>query len=833
MTLSPGDRVDRYEVAELLGSGGMGVVYRAHDPKLERPIALKILRLDQSLATDGHVRLLREARAVATLSHPNVLAVYDVGEVAEPERLRGLAYIAMELVVGDGRSGRTSAMRRSRIGRRLIDWLRDVARALSAAHEAGVVHRDVKPENVMIRNDGIVKVLDFGVARRSVLAVDALTSTEAHSLPVSSPLSYTEAPALPPGSASTTAGGLVGTLYYMAPEQLLGEPVDGRVDQFAWGVLAYELLVGEGPWAGRHEPIKVVSQNPFLIVSSLPRRARRACRTSSDAIAVPLSREPSARFASMAALLATIEGAVDANPGAAPRAEENRDGNGIFSAVSPRRAWRSWRGARAGWALVIGASVAAAVAALSVSRGRTVSPNSPPPSSPEANSLACTSSAACATAHGGDAWRCQSVRHECVELASVDCKVLAQRGDVENDETLWFGGLFPTTGEDATNFASQMRALDLARQDFAGALGSSASRTGELHTRPIGVVLCDETVDATRAAGHLARDVEAPAVVGFRSAQTALTTIPGVFLPNHVLSFVTISQAADLNRIPEPPGEPRLVWRSTLDSSDMAAPLAALLSDVVEPRIKGAGAGRGEQRGGDRERAKATRVAIVRWSGGSRGFAEAAFHALRFNGKNALENGDDFRQFVFDEEAAGVATDVVDKLLGFRPNVVFALGAGFASKVMLSLEEGRGGGETGRPTYLIPSADFGPQVSAFVRTRRRAAPSLLRGNERLIPDDQRRARPSLQPRLSQRARDPNDRAATVVRRLLRSRLRCSLPRESADRRTVALARDWQAHSGCVGRDGPAAASPPNPNRRRTGAHFRCNSALCARALRSI
>src|SRR5580704_13204773 len=165
MSLSPGDRIDRYEVIELLGSGGMGEVYRAHDPKLARDVALKVLRVDPGIDTNGAARLLREARAVAALSHANAIAVYDVGEVQEPESLRGLAYIAMELVVG--RSLRTYIGDRSVPFDRRVGWLRDVAAALGAAHRAGVVHRDVKPENVMIRaEDGAVKVLDFGIARR-------------------------------------------------------------------------------------------------------------------------------------------------------------------------------------------------------------------------------------------------------------------------------------------------------------------------------------------------------------------------------------------------------------------------------------------------------------------------------------------------------------------------------------------------------------------------------------------------------------------------------------------------------------------------------------------
>src|SRR5580704_17135481 len=125
MLLSPGDRIDRYEVIELLGSGGMGEVYRARDPKLARLVALKILRIDTTPGTDGPSRLLREARAVAALSHANVVAVFDVGELQEPASLRGLPYIAMELVIGTSLRGYlddASVPMERRVG-----WLRDVA----------------------------------------------------------------------------------------------------------------------------------------------------------------------------------------------------------------------------------------------------------------------------------------------------------------------------------------------------------------------------------------------------------------------------------------------------------------------------------------------------------------------------------------------------------------------------------------------------------------------------------------------------------------------------------------------------------------------------------
>ncbi len=286
MPLSPGDSLDHYVVEALLGEGGMGAVYRALDTRLERRVALKILRPQsetrQSSSTgptsDGPAKLLREARAAAALDHPNATAIFDVGEVD------GVAYIAMELV--DGRSLRAYVGDRSVPVDRRIRWLVDIGSALAAAHERGLVHRDVKPENVIIRSDGIVKVLDFGIARRVTI------------------------PNVAPGpntdgyyATLTEAGLVLGTPHYMAPEQLRGEPVDGRADQFSWGVVAFELLTGSLPWTERTSGIGLVSE----ILSKEPPSMRGA------AVSLPAAVEATIRKAlskSARDRFATIEDAV-------------------------------------------------------------------------------------------------------------------------------------------------------------------------------------------------------------------------------------------------------------------------------------------------------------------------------------------------------------------------------------------------------------------------------------------------------------------------------------------------------------------------------------------
>jgi serine/threonine-protein kinase len=226
MSLSPGDRFDRYIIEDLLGEGGMARVYRAHDPRLSRRVALKVLRADSEREPESvpepSVRVMREARAAAALDHPNAISVFDVGETD------GQLFISMELVVG--KSLRAFVNDATVRWETKLRWMVDAARALGAAHERGLVHRDVKPENVMVRGDGVVKVLDFGIAKR--MRVD-----------VTAPGGYDDA-----RSHSTMGGTIVGTPWYLSPEQLRGDAVDGRADQFAWAVTTYEVLTGSLPW---------------------------------------------------------------------------------------------------------------------------------------------------------------------------------------------------------------------------------------------------------------------------------------------------------------------------------------------------------------------------------------------------------------------------------------------------------------------------------------------------------------------------------------------------------------------------------------------------------
>jgi serine/threonine-protein kinase len=295
VALKPGDAFGRYLVEGLLGEGGMGQVYRAFDPLLERRVAIKLLRQEPAgvasastssdPASAGSARILREARAAAQLHHPNATTIFDVGEVD------GVPYLTMELIAGRPLQALVNDATIS-TGVRL-QWLADVARALAAAHERGLVHRDVKLDNVMVRSDGVVKVLDFGIARRDTAEVNPTGST---------------APLVP--AAITSRSGISGTPLYMSPEQLRGAAVDARTDQFSWGVLAYVLLTGQYPWTDPNNMVRVIAEILDATPAPPSHRAADVPAWVDQVVLKALAKSPSDRFTTMGDLLAALDPAV-------------------------------------------------------------------------------------------------------------------------------------------------------------------------------------------------------------------------------------------------------------------------------------------------------------------------------------------------------------------------------------------------------------------------------------------------------------------------------------------------------------------------------------------
>jgi serine/threonine-protein kinase len=238
----------RYLLETELGRGGMGVIYRAQDTLLQRPVAVKMVN-KEDLGSEGHLRLLREAQAAARLNHPNIVAVHDAGEAG------GQSFVVMELVEGVSLFDRRPATIDE-----AIRVARQICKALEHAHSHGIVHRDLKPENVLVTPDGTAKLMDFGLAR----SVASRLSKE---------------------------GAVVGTVFYLAPEQALGKEIDGRADLYALGVMLYELTTGQLPFSG-DDPFAVITQHLHAPVVP-PRLKNEAIPFALDSLIVQLmSKDP-------------------------------------------------------------------------------------------------------------------------------------------------------------------------------------------------------------------------------------------------------------------------------------------------------------------------------------------------------------------------------------------------------------------------------------------------------------------------------------------------------------------------------------------------------------
>ncbi len=264
----------RYEMIEELGKGSMGVVYRAHDPQIDRTLALKVLREDRVTSEAFVQRFLKEARAIGRLSHPNIVTVYDVGED------HGTVFIAMELL--EGTPLNRVAQERDFSAEEIVRLGSQMAETLGYAHQKGIVHRDVKPSNILLLPNGQIKITDFGIAH--IEDPSALVQTQ--------------------------AGEILGTPAYMSPEQVLARPVDGRSDLFSLGIILYELSTKKRPFGGENMAgvFQAITQAqppaPHQINPSIPQRL-------SQTIMRCLNKAPEERFESGHALALALSESIE------------------------------------------------------------------------------------------------------------------------------------------------------------------------------------------------------------------------------------------------------------------------------------------------------------------------------------------------------------------------------------------------------------------------------------------------------------------------------------------------------------------------------------------
>jgi predicted Ser/Thr protein kinase/tetratricopeptide (TPR) repeat protein len=305
LKLAIGEHVGRYELLGMLGEGGMSYVYLAHDPELDRDVALKLMRV--RVGREGARRLQREAQALAKLSHPNVVPVYDAGMVG------GQAFVAMEYV--PGKTLRTW-LKGEHTWREILEVLMAAGEGLAAAHARGLVHRDFKPDNVLIGDDGRVRVLDFGLARLAGVLDGSIVPSSADSIPpsFSGPPSSGLSGLASPEAAITRADQLVGTPAYMAPEQVRREAVDARTDVYAYGVTLYEALFGSRPFAAPSEG--AAGSNARTVTAQItdvgvrtprpPPRGTPVPRHVQKIVARALEERPDDRWKSMGEMLAAL-----------------------------------------------------------------------------------------------------------------------------------------------------------------------------------------------------------------------------------------------------------------------------------------------------------------------------------------------------------------------------------------------------------------------------------------------------------------------------------------------------------------------------------------------
>jgi serine/threonine protein kinase len=690
-----GSTVGKYRLDRVLGVGGMASVYLGVHRNGHR-VAVKMLHPEISVDPDLRARFVREGYAANAIEHRGVVRVLDDDQTED-----GSAFLVMELLEGETLNNRCKRgdgklpLREALVlGHQLLD-------VIAAAHAKGIVHRDIKPDNVFVTTDGLLKVLDFGIARMRM------------------PLS---------GSDPTHTGRAMGTPAFMGPEQALGRArdVDERSDVFACGATLFSILSGKlvhEAETAQEQAVYAATRRARPISSVAPDLPQEVCALVDKAIAFEraerwqtaaqmrdaiarvyktLYAEPPPSTVAPGHDTTTSRSSLESAPTIDARAGGPTDPSaGTKAPVSgPPRATGAVRGRTL--ALLAGAAGLVALGALALTRPR--SPQAP--AAPPAPSAQACTSASCSASTTPSVCR----KGACVPLTTEDCAVMARPEDVANEATIWIGVMFPTRGPMVPEFQGALRAVDLARRDFIDVSnGLPASRPGG-PVRPLATLVCDDGEDPPRAARHLVDEIGVPAVIGFARSKEVVDLAVDLFNPRGVLALAA-NTAPMISDIPRMLGQPRLVWRTTISVPVAARTMAAVVGTVIEPELRRTRILRHDE---------PMRVALVRTDNTSGiGLSDALVSSLRYNDRSVAQNGEgSYREIVMTDaggRAGRVAADdgVAAQLLAFRPHVVLDA-AGEVGGLASRLESLWPAAERFRPRYLAQGTLSGGDLATSV-----------------------------------------------------------------------------------------------------------------------
>lgn len=778
---------EKYRIERVLGVGGMATVYLTTHRNGSRA-ALKILHPELAVHDVHRERFVREAYVANSIEHDGAVRVVD-DDVAEDN----CPFLVMELLEGENLDER-----RRRIGRFDVRELLVMAYALcdtlGAAHASGVVHRDIKPDNLFLTKSGALKILDFGIAR---------VRHES-------------------GALGTRTGIMMGTPAFMPPEQALGRraEIDARTDLWAAGATMFTLLSGvfvheaDSPeemvvWSAtqRARPLRDVLPEIPLPVADVVDKAlafKRDDRFASahamrDAIAqahldvfgesietTPMpsgptslppssfrsARNPSADVLTLpadasgnvATVLAGGSGPGNAAPTIVEQVGAHRDAPTVVE-VSGRlpvasellavtrvegtpQTHRSGeplpssrRRRRKRWALGLVAALAATVSVLVGVRGVVGGPVEPLKPATNCKQHAecaggercddaghcvvangCISNAACIAENGGKPSLCRQDTHKCVPLESQWCRVLSEKTDLANDDTVWVGAMYPEHDKTMSYGREAMLTIDLARRDFAALTGGLPAVKPGGRPRPLGIVACDDTENYEQSAEHLINDVGVSAILGFGRSKEVLDLASRYFIPKNILALAS-NTASMLSSIPHEAEQPRMVFRVTTEAVMATRSKVAAIREIVEPELRGPGGVLGKT--------APLKIAALRTENASgTSHSDAFVSALRQRPSPQGIASEEVRAFSFSEshslELSTADEQRVRDLLEFAPHVVVDVGV--QDSPYVPIERGWPTKSAYRARYVIGGAMEREVLVKFIASHKSANARLMASN---------------------------------------------------------------------------------------------------------